>query len=93
MTLVLLLLVALGLAFVMSLIGGRFEIRRPATWLVVLGVAGAVFLVAGISLSESGPFAILALLGSLASLLALVGLLSLAILWAYRRWSGFYGER
>ncbi|MCY4179761.1 MAG: hypothetical protein OXC60_11225 [Litoreibacter sp.] len=93
MMIVILLLVAMGLAFLMSVFGGRFDIRKPAIWLTGLGVAGAVFFVIAVGLSDNGPFAIMAILGTLISLVSMFGLLSLVILWAYRRWSGFYEER
>lgn len=93
MMFVILLLVSLGLALVLSLFGGGFEIRKPAITLSVAGVLGALFSVAVVTLSDNGPYAILALLGPIVCLIAVVGLLSLAILWAYRRWSGFHEER
>ncbi len=93
MILFVLLLAALVIAMALSAFGGRFEIRKPATVLTIAGVVGAVIFIAVLGVTDNGAFAILAMIGPLISLVSVVGLLSLAMLWAYRRWSGFYEER
>ncbi|MEM7471225.1 MAG: hypothetical protein AAF340_07725 [Pseudomonadota bacterium] len=93
MILFLLMLAAFVLAILLSAFGGRFEIRKPAIILTVSGFVGAVFFVAMLSITDNGTFAILAMLGPLICLIAAIGLMSLTMLWAYRRWSGFYEER
>ncbi|MEM6408510.1 MAG: hypothetical protein AAF700_08840 [Pseudomonadota bacterium] len=88
-----LLLVSLVIAILLSIIGGRFELRKPAVVLTGAGFFGAVLFVAVSGLADDAVFATLAIIGPLICVIAVIGLLSLAILWAYRRWSGFYEER
>ncbi len=93
MILFVLLLVSFVLAILLSAFGGGFELRKPATVLAGAGFFGAVLFIAVLGLTDNGVFAILSMIGPLICVIAAIGLLSLAMLWAYRRWSGFYEEQ
>ncbi len=88
------LLPAVVCAAALALIGWRFELQKPAIAATLLGIAGAVLFVIGLNGPTGAPVEeaqvpALGLLGMAMSFLAVTALLCLAILKAYRHWSGY----
>ncbi len=75
----------------------RFGLKKPAIVLFALGVCGAIASMVGMSRTslqevEAGQVPLYAALGVLMSLVAVIGLLVLVVLFAHRKWTGFYKE-
>ncbi|WP_298296852.1 hypothetical protein [uncultured Litoreibacter sp.] len=75
----------------------RFGLKRPAIAFFLLGLCGAISSMVGMSQTsvedvEAGLVPIYATLGVLMTLIAVLGLLVLAVLFAHRKWTGFYKE-
>ena len=90
-----LLIMAFVIALLLSIFGGRFDMTRPAIVTFLLGLGGSLVFFVALSTPSEDPDAglpVLAVIAVVAVLISTVLLLSFALLWAYRRWSGFYQE-
>lgn len=64
-----------------------FGLARPAKWLTLAGILGAVSILIGTILQPSETeLSPVSVIGTFVSLIALLGLLLLVLIWAIRRW-------
>lgn len=92
-----LLVLAVVLAGAIAAFKPRFGLKKPAIILFLIGAFGAVssaVVMSQISLldAHNGDVPLVGTLGILLALVSVLGLLVLAVLYAHRKWTGFYKE-